>query len=279
MNYVKNGCSRHPRLFLASRWRTLLAYCLLHLRDTTLLDRWLWVRGRISPLRRGRLLDVGCGAGAMAINASLLGFQTVGVTDVPGDVEKARRRARRCGAVGAQFSVLDIRRLDESSGFASMFDVVLCCEVIEHVTDDAGLMRAMGRCLRPGGHLLLTTPFREARPISTEDRGPFPRPEDGGHVRRGYSGTQLAALCESSGLRLVTTATCTGPLSQVLTGLWQRMSMCSMPLASAAITPFRWCPPSFDRRLGTLMGRPDYSICVDATRDIGGSGAAGPKSG
>ncbi|MGD0497022.1 MAG: methyltransferase domain-containing protein [Bryobacteraceae bacterium] len=39
------------------------------------------------------------------------------------------------------------------------FSTVLCCEVIEHLSDDPmHLMSEVNRILRPGGHLLLTTP-------------------------------------------------------------------------------------------------------------------------
>lgn len=39
------------------------------------------------------------------------------------------------------------------------FDVVLCTEVLEHVPDPAGVVREIGRILRPGGKLLLTAPL------------------------------------------------------------------------------------------------------------------------
>ncbi len=39
------------------------------------------------------------------------------------------------------------------------FDTVLCCELIEHLpADPMHLMREINRILKPGGHLVLTTP-------------------------------------------------------------------------------------------------------------------------
>lgn len=39
------------------------------------------------------------------------------------------------------------------------YDAVLCIEVLEHVHDTSGALAEMRRVLRPGGELLITTPF------------------------------------------------------------------------------------------------------------------------
>ena len=40
----------------------------------------------------------------------------------------------------------------------AQFDVVTCLDVIEHIKDDVGMMREIGRVLKPGGVALFTTP-------------------------------------------------------------------------------------------------------------------------
>ncbi|WP_314623047.1 class I SAM-dependent methyltransferase, partial [Streptomyces stackebrandtii] len=65
-----------------------------------------WETGRPQPaLRdlaeagafRGRVLDVGCGTGEVALLAAALGLPTVGIDSAPTAIETARRKAREQG--------------------------------------------------------------------------------------------------------------------------------------------------------------------------------------
>lgn len=38
------------------------------------------------------------------------------------------------------------------------FDTIVCTETLEHVADPAAVVREMARVLKPGGHVILTTP-------------------------------------------------------------------------------------------------------------------------
>jgi len=42
---------------------------------------------------------------------------------------------------------------------ANKFDIVLCSEVLEHVADTADAVMELARITKPGGHIILTTPF------------------------------------------------------------------------------------------------------------------------
>jgi 2-polyprenyl-3-methyl-5-hydroxy-6-metoxy-1,4-benzoquinol methylase len=105
--------------------------------------------GRLAPYRAsGRLLDVGCGAGAVlrALSASGWHCEGVEVSDL------AARRLRQEGFV------VHIGTLELLAADLGLHDVVVMSETIEHVRDPRGLMEAAVRVIRPGGALYLTTP-------------------------------------------------------------------------------------------------------------------------
>lgn len=80
------------------------------------------------------------------------------------------------------------------NGDAGRFDLVAALDVIEHIADDAGAVRAMTAMLRPGGTLLVTVP---AFPILWDQHD-----EINAHHRR-YTARTLRHLLAAPGLDLV----------------------------------------------------------------------------
>lgn len=98
-----------------------------------------------------RILDAGCGDGAVACAAALRGADVTGVDPDPAMLAAAGSRASLVG-VRATFSEGRVERLpfaDES------FDVVVSVTVLCFVPDAAGAVREMVRVLRPGGRFVL----------------------------------------------------------------------------------------------------------------------------
>lgn len=105
----------------------------------------------------GRLLDVGCGDGALAgVLHRQLGVRVTGVDTSEKGIALARQMFAKRGWAG------DFRAVaGADTGFADgAFDAVVCSEVIEHVDDPLALLVELRRVLVPNGRLILTTPIR-----------------------------------------------------------------------------------------------------------------------
>ena len=99
------------------------------------------------------ILEIGCGAGYMSHLMSTLGHKVTGVDASTTGIENAKTQYPGC-----RFIKADIRDFpfDEVGG---SFDVVLSMEVIEHLIYPSELMRIAGKCLKPKGRLILSTPY------------------------------------------------------------------------------------------------------------------------
>jgi SAM-dependent methyltransferase len=235
--------------------------------DTTVWDRWRWLKKRLPvPHDAKRLLEVGCGSGAFTIGAALLGYNAVGLSWDARNQRVAGERAGICAASTATFIVGDARKLDEQIELKAEYDVVLCLEVIEHILDDDKLIRDLAACLKDGGKLLLTTPNIDYCPLTADDNGPWSPTEDGGHVRKGYSKERLRELCRSSGLCVKEVSYCSGVLSQKITAVYRALTGLSKVLAWGVIFPLRFFPRRFDDIVTHALGWPFYSICLEACR-------------
>jgi 2-polyprenyl-3-methyl-5-hydroxy-6-metoxy-1,4-benzoquinol methylase len=97
----------------------------------------------------GRLLDVGCGPGAMLSAATARGWQAEGIDLNPWAVEEA---ADRHGLDARLGSLPDPRLPSER------FDVVTMMDLIEHVPDPSELLAEVARILEAGGMIAILTP-------------------------------------------------------------------------------------------------------------------------
>jgi len=130
------------------------------------------------------LLDVGCGNGELIslIKSRFGGIELAGVDLSPEVV--GRNRARY---PSVKFDVLNI----ETSSLASQFDLVVSSEVIEHLNDRPKALTNMAAMVRPGGHLLLSSP--SGKLFETERRW--------GHTTHPTS-SELRNFANNSGLKI-----------------------------------------------------------------------------
>lgn len=112
-------------------------------------------------LRKGeRVLDVGCGLGAPAIQlATEYGVRVTGINISTRQVAEAHARARAAGlADQVTFRSGNYMSLDFPDG---SFDAVVAMEALVYVSDLGHALGGLHRVLRPGGRLSLTEPTRE----------------------------------------------------------------------------------------------------------------------
>lgn len=117
-----------------------------------------WFRGRRAVIRAllarthlppaPRLLDVGCGTGRNLVELSGFGAAT-GVDPSASAVSFCRAR----GLADVHQAGLEALPFEDDR-----FDLLLACDVIEHVDDDTAALRELRRVAAPDGTLLLTVP-------------------------------------------------------------------------------------------------------------------------
>jgi 2-polyprenyl-3-methyl-5-hydroxy-6-metoxy-1,4-benzoquinol methylase len=160
-------------------------------RDAEVADRRtfseiLGIATRLSP-GRGALLDVGPCAGTLLVQAREQGFAVSGIEINAGAARMCREQLG-----------LDVRAgvLEPDSYPPDSFDVVSMGDVIEHVPDPLATLRTVARILKPGGHVLISTPNVE----SAAARMLQVKPEE--HIYY-YSAETLRASLAKAGLETV----------------------------------------------------------------------------
>lgn len=155
----------------------------------------------------GPVADLGCGPGAHALALARRGFDVVGLDGSPRMVEVARARAER-DDLDATFEAHDVSGplpfADASLGGA------LAILVLQHLPHPAAFVDEVRRCLRPGGHLLVTAPARDSP--SPTAQSPYWRLRAACYrvvpgLVRFYDAESLPRLVEDQGLTVVE---CTG---------------------------------------------------------------------
>ncbi|MEJ7598825.1 MAG: class I SAM-dependent methyltransferase [Kofleriaceae bacterium] len=93
---------------------------------------------------RGKLLEVGPGAGHLLAAARRRGYEVAGVDPNPASVRRIRDRL----GIEIEHATIETSELPDAS-----FDVVVHVDLLAHLVDPVAALRAMARRLRPGGHL------------------------------------------------------------------------------------------------------------------------------
>ena len=124
------------------------------------------IRPHLKP--DSRLLEIGCGAGNLLLQASVRGSYPVALDLAMQALTFVRSRLRQArSGPEAPRDFLCLQSIGELLPLASdSFDCILLSEVIEHLEAPQISIREAARVLRPGARLLVTTPnYRSLWPV------------------------------------------------------------------------------------------------------------------
>ena len=177
-------------------------------------DRHFWFRARnraicalagqiTADLAPGyRVLEVGCGNGNVlaALHRAALRGRVVGLDLYIEGLRYARRRTD-CPLVKGDVGAVPFR---------ARFDLIGLFDVIEHLTDDVGLLHGLHRLLEPRGRLLITVPAH---------RSLWSYFDEVAHHCRRYGVDELTATLESAGFEV---EYCTQYMMAIFPLVWLR---------------------------------------------------------
>lgn len=149
-----------------------------------------------------RIVDAGCGNGLLTTVAKDLFPEVFAFDSSASGVELAKKRLGcevACGSVYDDW--LELFSTDEP------FDGAVSTEVVEHLYDPRKFVKRAHDAIRPGGHLLVTTPYHGylknlALAVTGKLDSHFGPLWDGGHIKF-WSRKTLTQLLEEGGFRVV----------------------------------------------------------------------------
>jgi SAM-dependent methyltransferase len=155
------------------------------------------VHAFVLPRGDERAIDVGTGAGALALALAPLVREVVGVDRVPELLELARERAAGLG--GVTFVDADAEHLpfDDFS-----FDLAGTLRTLHHVPHPERVLAELVRVTRPGGRVLVVDQIAPVDPLAAIELDRFERARDPGHTRL-LPEIDLRQLFEANGLVLI----------------------------------------------------------------------------
>jgi 2-polyprenyl-3-methyl-5-hydroxy-6-metoxy-1,4-benzoquinol methylase len=137
----------------------------------------------------GRVLDMGCGSGALSAELQKAGRDVVSQDLSDRMVAMCRTHLSKQGCDADKVRLGGVDAIPESQHF----DAVIALDVIEHIEDDVDAVKRMREALKPGGTLVLSVPALSALY--------GPKDTEVGHFRR-YDKPDLLSVIDHAGLEV-----------------------------------------------------------------------------
>jgi SAM-dependent methyltransferase len=201
----------------------------------------------IGPGPFGKVLDAGCGRGLYTRYVLPKAESLTAVDFAADNVSTLRRRlAKWKNLTLLQGSITDLPLEDRQ------FDLVMMCEVLEHIDDDRKALSEIARVIKPGGRFIISVPVP-----------PAPEP-DPNHVREGYTFEELSGLLAEFGFSVVRHRYCWFDIARKVAqfeGWWNRSF--HMPMPTVFLLPVY-----IERFYGSEKGADSlpYDVIVEAKK-------------
>ena len=115
--------------------------------------RQKYILKMLSNHRGGRVLDVGCGSGAMLLELHERGYEVFGADLSSSMIRNVRELFTAFCAPSPILAVADLEHIPFTDEF---FDIIICAGVIEYLERDENALKELSRVLKPGGLAFIT---------------------------------------------------------------------------------------------------------------------------
>ncbi|MCG2616853.1 methyltransferase domain-containing protein [Terrimonas sp. NA20] len=101
---------------------------------------------------QSKVLDVGCGNGVISRHLGTMGYNVLGIDVSEKTIEMARSLTK---TPNVKFATISAEQLVADG---QKYDVIICSEVLEHLTDPSALLKTLHETLADDGKLIVTVP-------------------------------------------------------------------------------------------------------------------------
>jgi SAM-dependent methyltransferase len=179
-------------------------------------------RASNDSIRLKHILNAGAGEGLFSdLLLVIPGVEQVTEIDVSYASHARRPQDTRQKPVAASLTAVPLA--DET------VDLIICSEVLEHITDDGLALDEMRRVLAPDGWLLISVPTP-------------PAVYDPAHVREGYTRDELSGMLKARGLEIIETRFCMRYMFRMVLHLWRRYEWMPRGIVCGLAFLDRICP-------------------------------------
>lgn len=113
-----------------------------------------WI-DNLAVLKGKRVVDIGCGGGILADSMARRGATVLGADLSSKALRVAQLHALEAGTQNVEYREISAEALAAEQ--PASFDVVTCMEMLEHVPDQASIVRACAQLVKPGGWVFFST--------------------------------------------------------------------------------------------------------------------------